>query len=120
MRFYTVSEDLDGIPIKGPSSPAGRNRKRESKSIIQTPVVPVATSKWDNIDNPDPPTDESSSSTRKKSKRQDEDIFADVRSCSDEDLDGAPLDSSPETTRHGSRSKDSLISKCSRNIKFFI
>lgn len=109
-----MSEDLDGIPIKGPSSPAGRrDRKRETKSSKwETPAPVVATSKWDNLD---PETEQSEPSKKRSKARHDEDIFADVDSskrsrsrgtASDEDLDGAPLDdSSPEATRHSSGSR---------------
>ena len=110
-----VSEDLDGIPIRGSSSPVvRRERKRETKSssskweMQSAPVV--ASSKWDNIE----PETEPNEPSRKKSKsRHDEDIFADLDSSkrkgatiSDEDLDGAPLDdSSPDATRHSSGSR---------------
>jgi len=108
-----VSEDLDGVPIKSSSSPVvRRDRRRETKSSTtskwETPAPVVATSKWDNID----PDSESNEPSRKKSKaKQNEDIFADLDStqqkgaASDEDLDGAPLDSSPEATRNSSGSR---------------
>ena len=108
-----MSEDLDGIPIKSSSSPVvRRDRRRETKSSSsskwETPAPVVATSKWDNID---PETDSNEPSRKKSKAKHDEDIFADLdstkqkRAASDEDLDGAPLDSSPEATRHSSGSR---------------
>nr|CAH0099607.1 unnamed protein product [Daphnia galeata] len=113
-----MSEDLDGVPMKSSSSPIVRRDRRRgqtkssssSTSKWETSAPVVATSKWDNID----PETESNEPSRKKSKaKHDEDIFADLDmkqkgAVSDEDLDGAPLDSSPEATRHssGSRNED--------------
>lgn len=111
----SVSEDLDGVPMKSSSSPIVRRDRRRgetkssssSTSKWETSAPVVATSKWDNID----PETESNEPSRKKSKaKHDEDIFADLDmkqkgAVSDEDLDGAPLDSSPEATRHSSGSR---------------
>ncbi|XP_045031760.1 U2 snRNP-associated SURP motif-containing protein isoform X1 [Daphnia magna] len=108
-----MSEELDGVPMRSSSSPVvRRDRRRETKSSKwETPAPVVATSKWDNLD---PETEPNESSKKKSKAKHDEDIFADVASTkqkgaiSDEDLDGAPLDSSPEATRHssGSRNED--------------
>ena len=101
--------------MKSSSSPIVRRDRRRgetkssssSTSKWETSAPVVATSKWDNID----PETESNEPSRKKSKaKHDEDIFADLDMkqkgvVSDEDLDGAPLDSSPEATRHSSGSK---------------
>ena len=99
--------------MKSSSSPIVRRDRRRgetkssSTSKWETSAPVVATSKWDNID----PETESNEPSRKKSKaKHDEDIFADLDmkqkgAVSDEDLDGTPLDSSPEAMRHSSGSR---------------
>lgn len=126
--YSTVSEDLDGIPLKGVSSPlTRRDRKRETKSSKwETPTPVVTSSKWDNIDQE---TEPSEPSKKKTKSRHDEDIFADVDynkssrsrgTTSDEDVDGAPLDdSSPDATRQscGSRYQLYITKHVSSNSK---
>lgn len=103
--------------MRSSSSPVvRRDRRRETKSSKwETPAPVVATSKWDNLD---PETEPNESSKKKSKAKHDEDIFADVASTkqkgaiSDEDLDGAPLDSSPEATRHSSGSRYARYITC--------
>ena len=92
-----MDDDFDGLPLRG-------NRPRPKGSRWQADNAPqiILSSKWDNLE-----ADAEGEPSKKKSKANEQSMFSgsDSRRAYDDDIDGVPLDDSPDATRTSSGSR---------------